>query len=297
MHGVRLSLEGPAAGRDRTAGHLRTLPGQRQWCFLAVVVLALLLILAGPAGAQATGTLAGFQRTGEWLLEVGGAEVPNAEIYLSELAGAYLIISSKLPAPVILLPRTSSVQTVNLMKIDRLPDGSIDLLPGAALSSQGTFEVLGDGERVRFAVDGIKAALKAKPPLLGQQRAESLAAHSPDYARGASAYAPSAPILGDLLHQRRDVRVRVFFGSWCSACKQLVPRIMKVAEALAGSRIHVEYYGLPRQIREDPLAQQVGINSVPTGIVYVDGKEIGRIVGGEWKVPELALKNLLGSVS
>jgi hypothetical protein len=32
---------------------------------------------------------------------------------------------------------------------------------------------------------------------------------------------------------------------------------------------------------------------VPTGIVYVDGKEVGRIVGGEWQMPELAIKNVL----
>jgi hypothetical protein len=32
---------------------------------------------------------------------------------------------------------------------------------------------------------------------------------------------------------------------------------------------------------------------VPTGVVFRDGKEVGRIAGHEWGIPELALKKVL----
>jgi hypothetical protein len=32
---------------------------------------------------------------------------------------------------------------------------------------------------------------------------------------------------------------------------------------------------------------------VPTGIVYVGGKEVGRIEGGEWSKPEQALREIV----
>jgi hypothetical protein len=73
----------------------------------------------------------------------------------------------------------------------------------------------------------------------------------------------------------------------------MVPRIMKVAEQLEGSRFSFDFYGLPPGITSDPEATRVDIHAVPTGVIYLGGKEIGRIEGSGWRVPELALNNLL----
>ena len=73
----------------------------------------------------------------------------------------------------------------------------------------------------------------------------------------------------------------------------MVPRIMKLAEKLEGSKISFDFYGLPRGIVSDPEATRVDIHAVPTGVIYREGREIGRIEGAGWKVPELALNNLL----
>ena len=56
--------------------------------------------------------------------------------------------------------------------------------------------------------------------------------------------------------------------------------------------VHFDYYGVPDTFK-DPLMKEKGVDGVPTGIVYVDGKEVGRIIGGQWKIPELAIKNTL----
>ncbi len=113
--------------------------------------------------------------------------------------------------------------------------------------------------------------------------------------RGATAYTPSIPVLAKLRSQTEDVQVLVFFGSWCSACKQMVPRIMKVDEQLDGSKVQIDYYGLPqgRAFSADTKASAMGIKSVPTGVVFLNGREIGRINGNGWKIPELAINNVL----
>jgi thiol-disulfide isomerase/thioredoxin len=198
-----------------------------------------------------------------------------------------------LPAPVMVKIRDGQVQTVDLMKVNRRNDGTVELLPGSTLASQGAFQVSADRSGIQFSVDGRQGELKEKPPLLGSQDIAGLTEHSPEYRRSADVYSPSDPIVNKLKEQSEDVQVRIFFGTWCGACKQMVPRIMKVAERLEGSKITFDFYGLPRGIAGDPEAAKVDIHAVPTGVIYLDGEEIGRIEGAGWRVPELAINNLL----
>ena len=202
-------------------------------------------------------------------------------------------MAPELAAPVLIQLREAKVETVDLMKVSRNGDGSIDLLADAMLAPQGAFQVNNDRTGIIFSVDGQGAELKEKPPLIGLQEIAALEEHSPEYRRTAEAYTPSNPIVASLKEQSADVRVRVFFGSWCSACKQMVPRIIKVAEQLNGSKIDFEFYGLPIGISGDPEAKKLGITGVPTGVIFRGDEEIGRISGAGWKVPELAINSTL----
>jgi hypothetical protein len=57
--------------------------------------------------------------------------------------------------------------------------------------------------------------------------------------------------------------------------------------------VRFEYYGLPRRITEDAEARAMNISGVPTGIVYRDGREVGRISGNSWRTPEQAILEIL----
>ncbi len=263
---------------------------------LALATLASLALLgAAPAAAQAPPgeALVGFQPVGDYLLVVEGEAVPAAEVYSSETARAILVVSGKLPSPALLWPGTARVEAVSVMKMAKQPDGAVTLLPGAGLGGQGRFEI--EGLDVVFEVGGVSARLKPKPDLVGLQSIAALASEKPDYEHRSRIYQPSDAIVERLKKQPRNVKVEVFFGTWCPACGQMVPRIMKVAQQLDGSNVRVEFYGLPRQISDDPRAKRYGVQSVPTGIVFVDGKEKGRITGNGWRSPERALSDLLGS--
>lgn len=257
----------------------------------AVVILG--AMTASPAfGQPAPGSLTGFEQVG-FVLELDDQRVADAEIYQSRSAGAFLIQSSSLESPVLVRVRDKRVESVNMLKISKKADGTIDLLPDATLEVLGGYRLTKDQTGVAFDVDGRLAVMKEKPPLLGAQDLEGMQSYSPDYQRTAEAYTPSGPIVEKLRTEQRDVRISVFFGTWCPFCQEMVPRMMRVAGELSGSKIRVDFYGLPRGISSDQEARRFDIHGVPTGIVFVNGKEAGRISGNSWKVPELALNNIL----
>ena len=87
-------------------------------------------------------------------------------------------------------------------------------------------------------------------------------------------------------------RVRVVFGSWCHVCRNFLPRGLKLQEALEGSAIRFEYYGLPKGPWEPPHPEvrRLEVKSLPTAIVFKGDREIGRYVGGDgWQRPEARL--------
>ena len=115
----------------------------------SAVVPAVLALLALPLLAHAQGVvpsdavLRGFQPSGEFVLIVDGVPVPAAEIYQNDKLPGMLILTSALPSPVLLSPRTGQAETVNLMKVSKQKDGSVDLLADAVLSPIGQFAFAG----------------------------------------------------------------------------------------------------------------------------------------------------------
>jgi thiol-disulfide isomerase/thioredoxin len=246
-----------------------------------------------PARAQrapADNVLRDFQRIGDYVLAVDGKLVP-AEIYQSQRAAAILILSSSLPSPVLLSPSTGLAETLNLMKLNKKPDGTIDVLSDAALAAQGPIDI--QEEEIRFKADGHSGELKTAPPLLGPRRIDEVTAHNPEYLPRAASYGLNPQAVAALKKEQRPVTVRIFYGSWCPHCREMVPHAIRLQQALRGARIHFEYFGLPPRFGTDPPAQQNGIKGVPTAIVFVSGREVGRITGNGWTAPESALVAIL----
>lgn len=257
----------------------------------AAAILA--LVAATPAAAQvpADAVLRDFEPTGEFVLEVDGVKAEGAEIYRSDRAAVIMLISSKLPQPTLLQPRAGTVDTVSIMQLARRDDGSIDILASAELTPAGRFEI--DGQAIRFSLGEHALAVMPKPHLLGLHAAQELLADKPEYSRRAASYAPYEPSLELLRGVQGPVKVRVYFGSWCPACARMVPSLLKVTEELEGSAIDFEFYGLPQPFGDEAAAKRDGVNSVPTGIVYRGGEEVGRIQQDGWKIPEATLAEIL----
>ena len=270
----------------------RVFPGMLLLAAMPVILLA--TGFAGPAAAQGIDSVfKDFKRTGKYLLAVNGKPVPAAEIYLNESIPAYMVITPSLPSPVLLTPGSNmAVEAVPMAKIVRQPDGTVALTADADPKPQGQFKV--EGEKVVFASGGRNASLAPNPPLLGVRNAPALKNHSPEYMVTARNYKPNGQALAVLKKQATPVKVRVFFGSWCPHCQEHLPFLMRVQDELgASSKIQFEYYGLPPRFTNDPEAKKYNVDGVPLGIVLVNGKEVGRIRGGNWSAPETALSNIL----
>jgi thiol-disulfide isomerase/thioredoxin len=268
--------------------HKRSVVRAALGCALIAIAYA-----ARAQGVPADSVLRGFQPSGDWVLVVNGKPVPAAEVYQNDQIPAILVLSSALPSPVLLTPRAGTVETVHIMKIAKQKDGSVDLLADAVLAPIGQFEP--QGENVSFTYEGRKVNLNAKPPLIGLHPGADLKAHNPQYARGASVYKPNGPAIASLKKDPVPVTVKVVFGSWCPHCRQHVPYILRVEDELKGSKIRFEYFGLqkPPDGWKDPEVKRLGVKGIPTGIVYKNGKEIGRIVGEEWSAPEVQLNKIV----
>ena len=213
-----------------------------------------LMFSSGLAAAQPA--MGGFLPIDKFVFFLAGEEDPNAEVFQSQAAGAYLVMSALAESPILVQARSAAVMTVNLMKVDRQSNGSLNLLEGSMLAPLGKFSIAGEG--ITFALDGKPAELRNKPWLLGEQDLAGMQGYSRDYRDGAAAYAFSEPVVRQLLAESRPVEVRVFFGSWCSHCQQVLPRVLRVAEELQGSTVELSFYGLPQGagFSADPEAQR-----------------------------------------
>ena len=259
---------------------------------LALGVLGCAAVAAVAQQIPADPVLRDFEPFGEYVLEIAGAPLPGLKMFRSTKAGsAVLITGTGIPAPLLLMPRERVVQRVPAGKVVVGGDGVAFVLADAEPVKESAFAV--DGRDLTFTIGGRPARLREKPYLLGLHPAADLTRHDWGYGFRSKRYTPSAPVVQSLRQTKTPVRVRIYFGSWCPHCSETVPKIMRVAEALAGTPVQFEYYGLPTGFGNEPEAKRMNITGVPTGVIFRNGKEIARVSGHEWGIPELALKKAL----
>ncbi len=66
-----------------------------------------------------------------------------------------------------------------------------------------------------------------------------------------------------------------FWADWCGPCRMLAPAVEKLADKFDG-RVAV---GKVNVDEEGELAQRYGVMSIPTVVLFKDGKEVERTVG------------------
>ena len=79
-----------------------------------------------------------------------------------------------------------------------------------------------------------------------------------------------------------------FWASWCGPCRMLAPTIEKLGEEFEGKAV----VGKVDVDENQNLAGKFGVMSIPTVIVFKNGKEVARKVGVQ---PAPVYKDLLNS--
>ena len=81
-----------------------------------------------------------------------------------------------------------------------------------------------------------------------------------------------------------------FWAAWCGPCQTMGPVVDELAHELEGeariAKVDVEEHG--------ELAERFGVHSIPTFILFRDGKELERVTG---MVPKSTLKSKLEALA
>lgn len=96
-------------------------------------------------------------------------------------------------------------------------------------------------------------------------------------------YKPKPEIIAQLKEPMEDVKLEVFFGTWCIDSQREVPSLVAILNAIDYDVDSVTFIGVGdggEFHKKSPDGEEVGknINYVPTIIFYRNGKEINRIV-------------------
>ena len=76
-----------------------------------------------------------------------------------------------------------------------------------------------------------------------------------------------------LIQENKTVLVD-FFATWCGPCKMFAPVVEKLAEEAPNVKV------VKVDVDEEPnLAMRFGISSIPTVIVFKDGKVVDKQIG------------------
>lgn len=234
----------------------------------------------------------GFIPVSYYDLLIDGEKPAQFQIYESDRLKTLLVESSELSTLVELVPRTREYRVFPADAFTRSGHVLSDS-PSKPPTSTAMLELNTATNKPIFEVEGRRCELRTRKAYVGPATREQLIAHAEAYAYRAELYEPKEPYVSKLKAVKTPVTVRVFLGTWCHSCGEIVPGILALQKALEGSAIHFEYYGIP-QDRNDPEVRKVGVNgALPFVVISNEHGEIGRAQGPAWRIPELTLENTL----
>lgn len=241
---------------------------------LTCLLLAAVQIAGGQETAPSPRT---WSENYDFQLEMDGKISAGARLFGAAGRPSILVIAEELARPVVLQVDRRQVIPIDPASIAEGPVPSQVTLPDESIAAPPAAFTL-DGDSPVFFQEGHRYRIVRKPPLVGPLSFDELLARLPVYRKGMDEYVPAEFDVVYLKGYKQPVSIEVWFGSWCPACKQTVPRFLKGISAAANPNLQVSYTGVPHPpFAAYAPAREKNITGVPTFIVYSEGREIGRI--------------------
>ncbi len=95
----------------------------------------------------------------------------------------------------------------------------------------------------------------------------------------AKRYEPDDEIIAKFNSVADSVLIDVFFGTWCHDSKREVPAFFKLMNVLDNDKIAAKYTAIEYRRRgPKDIIKKNNIKRTPTFVVYINGKEAGRLI-------------------
>jgi thiol-disulfide isomerase/thioredoxin len=242
---------------------------------LAVLILPACVRAEDPKSGAPKKTLPAWSEAAGWDLYRAGTEDGEARIFQSVDFQRYLVVPGAGDVVVLL--------TLKSKEVGRLPRTAVTLtgetlaLGADAPAAEAAF-TRKDSD-ILFTAGGVAYRLAPEPPLVGEISRADLLNKKRDYVAAARAYRPKSGAVSLLKNVSQPVEVVVFFGTWCSYCKEHLPKFLKALEAAGNPNIKARYVGISEDMSQpEALLTEFGVSKTPTFVVSMGGREIGRIV-------------------
>jgi thiol-disulfide isomerase/thioredoxin len=232
-----------------------------------------------------------WEENAQFGIEVGGAPDLSAQVFQPTNYQRFMILTSEeFNAPVLL---NLGKKRVSLLK------PAVVTMAGTFLKTKGTPKGKDVGKYTvkggvtTFKVQGKTVTLTIRQTLVGEVPPGIILAHSPDYVLRKKVYKPKSKAVSFLKSYKKKTELVVMFATWCSTCKVVLPRIMRILEDAKNSQFSVRYIGIAMGGSEPAVELERYGHDYPALIVYQNGKEVDRIVGDPPGTIEDAFVNIL----
>ena len=260
----------------------------------AASLAVLALLPAAPAAAQSITCRPNY----DFSVEVEGAFPEGAKFYQSDARGKFFIDVPACTTGLLMDLAAKKIQAVPRDQV-KPTTGGVEV-PDAAPNGAATYAFSIDGPIIQFEAEAKKVRILPclmRPPIIGPVEMPALVADRPEYREGMRAYSPDATAIARINKYGKKVQIDAFFATWCSHCKEHMPKFLRVMSEVKNPNLKLNLYGVPKGFTQAAGPWQGrNINSIPTIIVKIDGKEITRMGAQPGATPEIELAEIFAAV-
>ncbi len=237
--------------------------------------------------------------TYDYAVEVEGSYPSDALFYFSNSKGKYFIDIPTCKNGLLMDLAAKKIRAVPRERVSQA-NGGLQVQDGAPAASEYALSV--DGPIVEFRAEDKKVRILPvlmRPPITGPVTFGELVADRPEYRAGMKGYAPEPGSIAAISKYGKRVEIEAYFATWCSHCKEYMPKFLRVMQDANNPKIRLNLVGVPKNFGKEPGPWQgkvPPISFIPTIIVKVEGKEITRLGTQPGATPEIELAETLQAV-